>query len=490
MLKLSSVALAAAVSTSIASMKAGAVTTVLALAEGVDESVRRANSQQLTSAVDKAWRGQRTPVGHGQSRRKLSTKASKVGDKTEGDKTDVGVLCPDDCPPGFASYCEGVPQGDACGADECCIGVDACKMFTGCVKKDGSCNGTAACAYAYATSIKNSCKDEKACYSLAYDRGEVGEVKNSCEGASACSYLAAYEGTVGALKNSCSGTRACKALGKYGGEVGEVKHSCEGASACSYLAAYEGTVGALNNSCSGTRACKGLGEDGGVVSELKRSCIGEKACAGLAYVGAVGSLKNSCIAKQACMYLGEVSATVGDISKSCNEYYACGSLGSYSGEVRGVTGSCNAKKACFSLASSYSKEGLDPNTKSSVGSIKLGCNTDRACARLASMGGSVKSVTRSCNSKNYQPCQGLAQNNGTVDYVDKWRYTEILKKYSRDEVGSAEACNAECAETINCEGIEWKNSTKRPCSAFERGSSSLVECGWKNICISMMNPSS
>jgi len=445
MLKLSSVALAAAVSTSIASMKAGAVTTVLALAEGVDESVRRANSQQLTSAVDKAWRGQRTPVGHGQSRRKLSqTKASKVGDKTKGDKTDVGVLCPDDCPPGFASYCEGVPQGDACGADECCIGVDACKKFTGCIKKNGSCNGTAACAYAYATSIKNSCKGEKACYALAYDGGEVGEVKNSCEGASACSYLAAYEGT----------------------------------------------VGALNNSCSGTRACKGLGEDGGVVSELKRSCIGEKACAGLAYVGAVGSLKNSCIAKQACMYLGEVSATVGDISKSCNEYYACGSLGSYFGEVRGVTGSCNAEKACFYLASSYSKEGLDPNTKSSVGSISIGCNTEMACARLASMGGSVKSVTRSCNSKNYQPCQGLAQNNGTVDYVDKWRYTEILKKYSRDEVGSAEACNAECAETINCEGIEWKNSTKRPCSAFERGSSSLVECGWKNICISMMNPSS
>lgn len=441
--KLSSVALAAAVSTSIASIKAGAVTTVSALAEGVDESVRRANSQQLTLAVDKAWRGQRTPVGHGQSRRKLSqTKAGKVGDKTEGDKSDVGVLCPDHCPPGFASYCEGVPQGDACGADECCIGVDACYMFTGCVKKDGSCNGTQACSYAYASSIKNSCKDEKSCYYLASAGGEVGEVKNSCEGASACSYLA-----------------------------------------------YDGSVGALKNSCSGTKACKHLGAEGGVVSELKHSCIGEDACFGLGWVGEVDSLKNSCKAEKACSYLGEVYATVGDITNSCNEYYACGSLGSYSGEVRGVTGSCNAGKACVYLASSYSPSTSysDSNTKSSVGSIRISCNTEMACAYLASMGGSVKSVTRSCNSKNYQPCLDLARN-GTVDYVDKWRYTEILKKYSRDEVGSAEACNAECAETINCEGIQWKEFTKRPCSAFERTSVSLVQCGQKNICISKMNP--
>ena len=124
-----------------------------------------------------------------------------------------------------ASACEG----------KCCVGIDACKGFTGKVSMGGSCGASRSCLSATIPLVCNSCQGEYSCAHAGGDggpnpsiAGRVGKIINSCHENQACQYVGhgsvtirdgqyviGREGGAGDIINSCTRWKSCYYLGGY-----------------------------------------------------------------------------------------------------------------------------------------------------------------------------------------------------------------------------------------------------------------------------------
>jgi len=219
----------------------------------------------------------------------LGPSVSSATVRGPGKNTDLGALenrqreasqmtCPTECPYGSVVYCYGAPVGPACGND-CCTSKFACQDFTGCVKKDGSCAGEYACAFAFAPDgIEDSCQGRFACAAMGTD-GVVGKISNSCKGSMACMFMGEAGAIVGKISYSCNADRACHYLGAYYGKVGTVNKSCNAKEACMRVGSFYSTVKSIGGSCNSEKqqpcrqlaASKSSKQDVGNVIPFKRN---------------------------------------------------------------------------------------------------------------------------------------------------------------------------------------------------------------------------
>jgi len=117
---------------------------------------------------------------------------------------------------------------EAC-AGSCCEEDNACDLFTGSVRTDGSCSGVNACSGAKIGLVENSCIGDYSCSYAGVGVSDVGigSIKSSCNGHGACSN-AAYEGYIDSIEESCNyGDYNCYQLAR-GGSIGRILSSCSG----------------------------------------------------------------------------------------------------------------------------------------------------------------------------------------------------------------------------------------------------------------------
>lgn len=154
-------------------------------------------------------------------------------------------------------------------------------------------------------------------------------------------------------------------------------------------------VNGFNDGISCATACNGqccIGPDActGFTGKICRdgSCNGFRACTS----SSVQLVVNSCKSSAACAYAGrEGGGTVGQIVNSCSEQYACYKLG-WNGFVGNVLDSCHGLYACQNGGSSGG----------SIASITRSCNNYQACfvAGVGSNGGILTDMRDCCNSYN------------------------------------------------------------------------------------------
>ena len=200
---------------------------------------------------------------------------------------------------------------DAC-SGSCCVGLNACKEFTGRVCKDGiSCSGESACNRARIPLVSASCDGYKACRDVGFLGLSMGNIIASCHSIYACAGVGILGGKVGNIESSCSGDRACHFIGSEGGTVGNVLNSCVGDfRSCAYVGTKGGVAGNLQGSCNAHESCFYLGRVS--VGDVTSSCNAPRACLGAGSPFGVSGpilsdLTECCIVENACLFASEVT---------------------------------------------------------------------------------------------------------------------------------------------------------------------------------------
>jgi len=100
---------------------------------------------------------------------------------------------------------------------------------------------------------------------------------------------------------------------------------------------------------------------------------------------------------------------------------------------------------------------------------------------LTRYGGTIKSITGSCNSSMKQTCRQLFGSNafnGDIGNIIPSKRNWRMKKYRTANIS---VCNEDCDKAVDCSGIKWRQGVQKPCRIFKGGVSG--KCGKKDLCI-------